>query len=66
MKYLDASDCVKIIRVCQSWSGTAAEAFYASPPYNSKLQALFDIAKPTHPYPLLVRELVFSGWVEVN
>jgi hypothetical protein len=61
MNYLTVEDCVKLIRICQSWTGPSAEAFYLLPPYNPKLYSLLLKKDTTHPYNLLIREFIFAG-----
>ncbi|KAJ3360874.1 hypothetical protein HDU91_004245 [Kappamyces sp. JEL0680] len=66
MSFLSPGDAVKLIRLCQLWSGPAAEAFYQTPPIQEadafpKLTALLLSANTTHPYALLIREFVFKG-----
>ena len=61
MRYLEPVDSVKLMRICTSWSGLAAEAFYQSPPYNEGLQTLIHSTNNYHPYELFIRELSFSG-----
>lgn len=68
MQYLDVVDASTLLRLCQVWSGNAAEAFYQSPVINGnqfpKLMKLLLESKSgttTHPYALLVREFIFKG-----
>jgi hypothetical protein len=63
MNYLEPEDCVKLLQLCQVWSGPAAEAFYQSPPTFRfpELTALLTGSNTIHPYPLLVREFIFAG-----
>ena len=61
MKYLPMIDCVKLLRLCKSWSGLAAEAFYQSPPYHDGLLHILHLKEKYHPYELFIKELKFMG-----
>jgi hypothetical protein len=61
MCYLSISDCVRLIAVCQAWSGPAAAAFYLTPPFTNKLYYLLSQKNTFHPYNLLIREFIFAG-----
>ncbi len=71
MKFLEPRDAVKLLFLCQVWSGPACEAFYQSPPINTaacfpKLTALMLNPNTTHPYALLVREFIFAGILRIT
>ncbi|KAI8901931.1 hypothetical protein BC833DRAFT_617172 [Globomyces pollinis-pini] len=64
MLYLLPSDSVKLLLVCQMWSGPAAEAFYETPPLLNlsafpSLISLLSKSNTIHPYSLLIREFIF-------
>ncbi len=66
MSHLEICDSVKLLRLCQAWSGPAAEALYQTPPLKRaddfpRLTALLNSKTTTHPYSLLVREFIFRG-----
>ncbi|KAJ3315419.1 hypothetical protein HDV04_002961 [Boothiomyces sp. JEL0838] len=66
MKWCSPGDAAKLLQVCQVWSGPAAEALYQSPPILyadsfSKLAATLLRKDVMHPYPLLIREFIFTG-----
>lgn len=67
MQYLDPSDAVKLMRICQTWSGPAVEAFYSTLTLRSPLafpklvHLITNTQTNMHPYALLIRELVFTG-----
>jgi hypothetical protein len=66
MTFLSPQDAVKLLRLCQLWSGPAAEAFYASLVLSSAqsfpaLVLLLANQDTIHPYSLVIRELCFTG-----
>ncbi|KAJ3276587.1 hypothetical protein HDV01_004120 [Terramyces sp. JEL0728] len=66
MKWCSPGDAAKLLQVCQVWSGPAAEALYQSPPILyadsfPKLAATLLKNDTMHPYPLLIREFIFTG-----
>ncbi|KAI8911052.1 hypothetical protein EDD86DRAFT_246394 [Gorgonomyces haynaldii] len=66
--YLEPKDAVKLIYLCQAWSGAATEAFYEIPPLHgqdcfAKLTALVTAKRTVHPYALFIRELILAGEV---
>ena len=66
MEFLPCEDSAKLLRLCQLWSGPAAEAFYASPTFQSSssfpaLISLLSNQDTIHPYALLIREFCFTG-----
>ena len=66
LKYLSLKDSLKLMRVCQVWSCSVSEIIYQSPPLLnensfSKLISLLLLENTIHPYPLLIKELVFDA-----
>ncbi|KAL2919106.1 hypothetical protein HK105_201376 [Polyrhizophydium stewartii] len=68
IQYLEPTDAAKLMVVCQTWSGPAAEAIYQSPrllrPDDfGALTALLTSRTTTYPYALMVNELSLEGAV---
>jgi hypothetical protein len=63
MDFLEPKERIKLVLLCQVWSGIAAEALYQSPPTFRfpELTALLTSSSTIHPYALLVREFIFQG-----
>ncbi|KAI8911418.1 hypothetical protein BC831DRAFT_554988 [Entophlyctis helioformis] len=66
--FLDPSDTVNLLLICQAWSGPAAEAIYQSPRLHgpdafAKFTQLITSRQTTHPYALMVNELALEGSV---